>query len=123
MRPIVARGCSGSGGVPGDVLDALVDREAALAGDAHVLVGARDRAGQAEDGVAVLQQPLGGGVQHLLGDRVADRRSDPAPRITGRATHSPIIGTCPARKIGHATYSRARRLAASRSGSSSVPER
>jgi hypothetical protein len=44
-------------------------------------------------------------------------------RITGSATHSPIIGICPASKIGHAADSRKARFAASFSGSSPVPER
>ena len=40
----------------------------------------------------------------------------PAPRSTGRATHSPIIGTCPARKTGQAASSSRARLAAIFSG-------
>jgi DeoR/GlpR family transcriptional regulator of sugar metabolism len=47
----------------------------------------------------------------------------PAQRRTGSATHSPIIGTWPRSKIGHAACSSALRLAASRPGSSPVPER
>jgi colanic acid biosynthesis glycosyl transferase WcaI len=47
----------------------------------------------------------------------------PTPRMTGSATHSPIIGMWPASKIGQAADSRTSRLACSRSGSSFVPDR
>ncbi len=49
--------------------------------------------------------------------------SAPALRSTGSATHSPIIGMWPARKIGHAASSRRARFCAISSGSSPVPER
>src|SRR6478735_5903 len=56
-------------------------------------------------------------------DDVGSPTTESTPRITGSATHSPIIGMCPASKSGHAIDSRYARLAANRSGSSSVPER
>src|SRR3954452_10785481 len=47
----------------------------------------------------------------------------PALLSTGSATHSPIIGMCPAANSGQAASSRRARLAAMRAGSSPVPER
>jgi DeoR/GlpR family transcriptional regulator of sugar metabolism len=53
----------------GDVLDAGEHRQSALAGDRHVPVGSGGLAGQPQDGVAVLEQPLRGRVHDLSGER------------------------------------------------------
>ena len=63
-----AEGLSG-GGVPGDVLDAVIDRQSAFLRDCDVLVGARRLALEAQDRVAMLQQAVRGGVHDVLGER------------------------------------------------------
>jgi RNA polymerase sigma factor (sigma-70 family) len=67
-------------GADGDVLEAMVDRQAALLGDGDVLIGALGLTWQPQHGVAVGQQPLGRRVHDLLGHRVEDRGA-------GRAQH------------------------------------
>ena len=89
--------------------------------DGHVWSAPVDVARQAQHRVAVLEEPLRRGVEHLPDS--ASRSIAAGPASTGRATHSPIIGTWPARKIGQEASSRRARLAATGAGSPSVPER
>ena len=66
-----------------DVLDAVVGRKAASAGDRDVLVGASGFTGQAKHRVAMFEQALRGRVHDLLGKRVEHRRAGGAQHGKG----------------------------------------
>lgn len=62
--------------------------------DRHVLVGPLRLSRQAQHGVTVLEQALRGRYMTFsLSGWFGSKGSAPAERSTGRATHSPIIGT------------------------------
>jgi hypothetical protein len=70
----------------GNFLDVIVDGQAALFSEPHILVGAGRFAGDTENGVASLQKAARHRVQVLLMDGVA---TDPEPTTTGLL--SPLI--------------------------------
>lgn len=99
----------------------MVDGKAAAVGGGNVLVGSGGVARQAEHGVAVGEQALGGRVEHLVGEGVGRARAGGAQ--DGQGDPFPDDGRWPVAKTGQAAASRRARLTAMAWGSSLVPER